>query len=150
MPTVQAHSASSATHRRVSLPGPLSGLAGARRKAFEAGPAVTLEQAVRLAALGLPPRPTPLELDPATGDITWPRLLTESIYHDLTSRIQEHFHRRLAAGGSLDFATAEDCLGSFDQLAARLREQAGRRPAGQHGAAKNFLEGLWREYELPP
>ena len=119
-------------------------------RAFEAGPAVTLEQAVRLAALGLPPRPTPLELDPATGDITWPRLLTESIYHDLTSRIQEHFHRRLAAGGSLDFATAEDCLGSFDQLAARLREQAGRRPAGQHGAAKNFLEGLRREYELPP
>lgn len=118
-------------------------------RAFEAGPAITLEQAVRLAALKLPPRPSSLELDRATGDIGWPRLLTDPNYADLTSRIQRHFHHRVAVGGSVDFTTAEDCMTAFDELAGRLRDNAGRHPAGQHGGARTFLDGLRREYDLP-
>ena len=118
-------------------------------RAFEAGPAITLEQAVRLAAIKLPPRPSSLELDRATGDISWPRLLTDPTYADLTSRIQRHFHHRLALGGSVDFAAAEDCTSALDELAGRLQENVARNPAGQHGAARTFLDGLRREYDLP-
>ncbi|NCY01680.1 MAG: hypothetical protein EBX36_01915 [Planctomycetia bacterium] len=118
-------------------------------RAFEAGPAITLEQAVRLASAGVPPRPSALELDRSTGDIGWPRLLTAPSYADLTSRIQRHFHHRHAVGGSVDFSAAADCLSAFDELAARLRDDAGRHPAGQYGAARTFLDGLQLEYDMP-
>lgn len=118
-------------------------------RAFEAGPGVTLEQAVRLAALQLPPRPAPLELDRATGEISWPRLLNDPTYAALTARIQRHFYHRQAVGGSVDFTTAADCSTAFDELADHLRTNAGRHPAGQHGAAGTFLDGLRREYDMP-
>jgi hypothetical protein len=118
-------------------------------RAFEAGPAITLDQAVRLASAGMPPRPSPLELDRATGDIGWPRLLAGPNYAELTSRIQRHFHHRLAIGGSVDFTAAADCLSAFDELAARLRGDADMHPAGQYGAARTFLDGLRLEYEMP-
>jgi len=118
-------------------------------RAFEAGPAITLDQAVRLASAGMPPRPSPLELDRATGDIGWPRLLAGPNYAELTSRIQRHFHHRLAIGGSVDFTAAADCLSAFDELVARLRGDAGMHPAGQYGAARTFLDGLRLEYEMP-
>lgn len=118
-------------------------------RAFEAGPAITLAEAVKLASVRLPPRPSPVEFDQATGDIGWPRLLTDPDYADLTARIQRHFHHRLAVGGSIDFKTAEDCEQAFDDLAIRFRDDARRHPAGQHGAARTFLDGLRREYDLP-
>jgi hypothetical protein len=118
-------------------------------RAFEAGPAITFEQAVRLASLGLPPRLSPLDFDRATGDIRWPRLLTDPTYADLTARIQQHFHHRLAVEGSVNFTTGADCLRDCDELAARRRNDAGRHRAGHYVAACTVLDGLRREYELP-
>jgi len=118
-------------------------------RAFEAGPAITLGQAIAMASHQLPPRPSAVELDQATGDIGWPRLLTNPAYADLTAEIQRHFHHRLAVGGSVDYRTAEECGSVFDALAIRLRDDAASHPAGQHGAARNFLDGLRREYDLP-
>ncbi len=118
-------------------------------RAFEAGPAITSEQAVRLAAIGLPPRPGPGQLDPVTGTIRWPRLLTDTAYADLTSRIQRRFHERLAAGGSFDVVAADDLTAACDALEVRLRDRVTRYPAGEYGRARTFLDGLRREYDLP-
>jgi hypothetical protein len=118
-------------------------------RAFEAGPAITSEQAVRLAAIGLPPRLGPGRLDPETGMIVWPRLLTDSGYADLTSRIQRRFHERSAAGGSFDVVAADDLTAACDALEARLRDRVMRYPAGEYGRARTFLDGLRREYDLP-
>jgi len=118
-------------------------------RALEAGPATTLEQAVRLAAHRQPPRPSALEFDRATGDISWPKLLRNPAYDDLTTRIERHFHDRLISGGSVDLQDATACAQAFDELAQRLRNEAGRYPAGQQAAAGMFLEGLRREFEHP-
>lgn len=118
-------------------------------RAYEAGPRVTLDQVIRMASAGLPPRPTNLQLDQATGDISWPRLLRDPTYANLTSRIQRHFHDRSARGGSLDFTAAEDCDAAFGELAGRMRDNVRRHPSGEYGAARTFIEGLKREYDLP-
>ncbi len=118
-------------------------------RAFEAGPPVTLAQAIRIATAGLPPRPTELQLDQATGDIAWPRLLRDTTYVDLTSRIQRHFHDRSARGGSVDFTSAEDCDSTFGELTGRMRDNVRRYPSGEYGAARTFVDGLKREYDLP-
>ncbi len=118
-------------------------------RAYEAGPRVTLAQAIRMASAGLPRRPTNLQLDRATGDISWPRLLRDPTYANLTSRIQRHFHDRSALGGSLDFTAAEDCDAAFAELASRMRDNVRRYPAGEYGTAVTFIDGLKREYDLP-
>jgi len=118
-------------------------------RAYEAGPRATLDEVIRLAAKGLPPRPTGLQLDRATGDIAWPRLLRDPTYANLTSRIQRHFHDRSARGGSLDFSAAEDCDAAFAELTGRMRDNVRRHPAGEYGAARTFVDGLKREYDLP-
>ena len=118
-------------------------------RALEAGPATTLEQAVRLAARRPPARPSALDLDRSTGDISWPKLLRNPAYAELTTCIQRHFHDRLIGGGSADFENAVACERAFDELAERFRSEAGRHPAGQHAAAGTFLAGLRREFENP-
>jgi hypothetical protein len=118
-------------------------------RAYEAGPRATLDQVIRMASAGLPPRPTNLQLDRATGDISWPRLLRDPIYGNDTSRIQRHFHDRSARGGSLDFTAAEDCDAAFSELVGRMRDNVRRYPSGEYGAARTFLDGLKREYDLP-
>lgn len=116
---------------------------------YEAGPRATFEQIVWMAAAGIPPRPTGLQLDRATGDISWPRLLRDPTYADLTSRVQHHFHDRSIRGDSLDFTSAEDCHATFDQLVARMRDNRTRYKSGEYGAARTFVDGLKREYDLP-
>jgi len=118
-------------------------------RAFEAGPAITSAQAVRMAAAGVPPRPSHAELDPATGTITWPRVLADPAYTHLIGRIQQHFHERLARGGSHDQALAGDFSAACDELEARLRVDVGRHRSGHYGRARSFLETLRREYDLP-
>jgi len=116
---------------------------------YEAGPRASFDQIVRMAAAGSPPRPTNLQLDPATGDISWPRLLRDPIYASYTSRIQRHFHNRSARGGSFDFTEAEDCDAAFAELVGRMRDNVHRYPGGEYGAARTFVDGLKREYDLP-
>lgn len=115
-------------------------------RAFEAGPAITADQAARLAAIGMPTRPSMLELDPATGTISWPRVLQDPAYEALTTRIQRHFHDRVSRGGSCDPGGDRDCAMAFDELEDCLRADVGRHPAGHYGRARTFLDGLRLEY----
>lgn len=117
-------------------------------RAYEAGPRPTLDQVIRMASAGLPPRPTALQLDRSTGDISWPRLLRDPTYASLTSRLQRYFHDRSARGGSLDFTVAEECHATFAELIALMRANVRRYPSGEYGAARTFIDGLEREYDL--
>ena len=48
-------------------------------RALEDGPRPTSEQIKKFSQMGLPPRLTDDQLDPNTGEITWPYVLTDSI-----------------------------------------------------------------------
>lgn len=118
-------------------------------RAFEAGPGVTMDRAVRIAAAGMPLRLTPLALDPSTGEITWPVVLTDPIYADLTAAIEELFRDRAAAGGSRGFQEADLLDQYVTALAGRMRENMRRYAAGRYGEAGTFLDSLRAEYERP-
>lgn len=118
-------------------------------RAFEAGPGVTMDRAVRIAAAGMPLRLTPLALDPSTGEITWPVVLSDPIYADLTAAIDELFRDRAAAGGSRGFKEAALLDQYVTALAGRMRENVRRYAAGRYGAAGTFLDSLRSEYERP-
>lgn len=118
-------------------------------RARESGPAVTMSEAVRISAMQLPPRPTALQLDPATGEISWPNVLRDGEYRDLTEDIQRRFSERCAAGGSVGVEQRQLLFGAVDDLANRLRANVSRHPPGEYGAAQSLLSGLRREYGMP-
>jgi len=118
-------------------------------RAYEAGPRVSFEKALKLSRMGLPPRPTSLQLDPQTGEVAWPKILTSPEYADLTSRIQRRFKDRAERNGIVDYAACQDCDAACGELKERLRQNLPRYSAGDYGAASNFVDGLQREFDLP-
>lgn len=116
---------------------------------FEAGPPPTMEDIVRYAQMAVPPRLTSLQLDPDTGDIFWPRILTDSLYRTNRTFVQEQFHLRARARGSVDFAQYESLNAAMDVLKEKLRENVNKYKAGAYGEARTFLDSLLREFEMP-
>jgi hypothetical protein len=106
-------------------------------RALEAGPMVTMEQAVRFAAAARPRRLSTIELDPVTGDIAWPALLSDIGYRDEVMAIQQCFE-------------SQDRLEALmQQLTSKLKENVQRYPAGKYGTARSFLDRLRQEYDMP-
>jgi Skp family chaperone for outer membrane proteins len=111
---------------------------------------VTMDQAVRIASLGVPPRLSPVELDPETGEITWPKLLTEPRYADLTTAIDTRFRDRATRGGSFDESEAAATHALIDDLVHRMRDHVAEYPSGRYGAARTFLDSLRAEWWITP
>lgn len=120
------------------------------RHAVAAASAGTMEQAERLASRGLPPRPSAAQLDPVSGEITWPEALRDGEYRDRTEGVERRFRERAAAGDSPGVEQRRLLDEALDDLAGRLRANVSRHPAAQYGAARTFLDSLRREYGLPP
>ena len=118
-------------------------------RAAEAGPRVTQDQAIRMAQASLPPRLGSTELDPVTGHIEYPIILTQDIYDEYRKRLDTLFAHRAAAGGSIqynDLKEIETTVSNFiDTLKQHVREYAG----GDYGRARTFLESLAREAKMP-
>jgi len=117
-------------------------------RALEAGPRVTLEQAVRMARASAPRRLSDLELDPITGDITWPSALTEETYAMEKAAVQNKFHDR-SAGISMDSARFNSVNNSISTLKMLLKDNIDRYVSSHYGKAKSFLDSLLYEFELP-
>jgi len=117
-------------------------------RALEAGPRTTMEQAVKFARMQAPRQLTSLELDPATGAISWPILLTDPLYDNYTHFLEDLFKER-AAGGVVDYERDTSFKATMDEFKATLKENVSRYPAGKYGQAKTFLDSLLYEYQLP-
>jgi hypothetical protein len=116
---------------------------------FEAQPTVTMAQTVRIAAAGVPPRATPLQLDPLTGDIVWPEVLRDFEFQDRIDDVERRFSERASAGGCPGTAHRRLLNEALDDLSDRLRANVSRYPAGKYGIARTFLDSLRREYDMP-
>jgi hypothetical protein len=118
-------------------------------RAAAAGPPITQEQAVRMAKMAAPSRLNATQLDPVTGHIEYPLILTADMYREYRSRLDSLFARRAASGGSIrydDFVAIQDAVGQFTEaLKAHISEYA----AGDYGQARNFLESLVHEARMP-
>jgi hypothetical protein len=136
--------------RRSSMPPfmPVDAAAGGMLPQIPASPGVTMDQAIRVAASGAPPRLSKDDLDAKTGEITWPPVLANDCYSDLTSAIEVPFRDRAARGGRFDAAERATVEQLIDRLVERLQADVTRHSSGRYGAARSFLDSLRAECGL--
>ncbi len=119
------------------------------KRADEAGPRVTQEQAIRLARMAAQPRLGSTQLDPVTGHIEYPLILTQDIYKDYRDRLDGLFANRAASGGSIrydDFLAIQTTVSRFVET---LQKHVSEYAAGDYGRARNFLDSLVLEARSP-
>ena len=115
----------------------------------ENGPAVTHDQAIRFAKAAAPPRLTSAQLDPVTGHIEYPLLLTAEDYKSYRSDLDKLFADRASSGGSLQFEEFEKIRGTVSKFIDALKTNVSRYPAGDYGHARTFLDSLANEPRFP-
>jgi hypothetical protein len=115
----------------------------------EEGPRVTREQAVRLAQMQAPRRLTSTQLDPVTGHIEYPLVLTSNVYKPYRSEVDKLFSDRASSGGSLQYEDFQQIQGTVSEWAESLKEHVKEYPAGEYGKARTFLDSLANEAKYP-
>lgn len=119
------------------------------RRADEAGPPITQQQAISLAKMKAPPRLPSTQLDPVTGHIEYPLVLTQGIYTQYRDRLDSLFATRASSGGSIryeDFQAIQTTVTGFiETLQSHISEYA----AGDYGRARTFLDSLANEARSP-
>ena len=118
-------------------------------RAIEWGPRPTMEQIVKMARMNLPKRLSSIELDPVTGEISWPVVLMDSIYEPHTQEIQNRFVERAMGADSIGYQQVSAIESNFAKLKEFLRDNIDKYTAGRYGQARSFLDSLAREYEMP-
>ena len=118
-------------------------------RALEDGPRPTLEQVIKYSKMRLPRKLTDDQLDPNTGEITWPYVLTDSIYLEEEQVLQGHFHDRVEEGGSIGFEKGEEVSGSVARITELMKENVSKYASGKYGEARSFMESLRYEFYLP-
>jgi hypothetical protein len=118
-------------------------------RAAEAGPPVTQEQAIRMAKMAAPARLGSTKLDPVTGHIAYPMVLTQDVYKPYRDRLDHLFAERAASGGSLRYEQFQDVQMTVSQFIDALTKRVNDYPAGDFGAARTFLDSLAHEARMP-
>jgi len=118
-------------------------------RAAEAGPPITQEQAIRLAKMAAPARLTSTQLDPVTGHIEYPLILTSDIYSQYRQQLDTLFSQRAASGGSITYDDFQAIQTAVTQFIEALQAHVGDYAAGDFGRARNFLDSLAHEARMP-
>jgi hypothetical protein len=118
-------------------------------RAAAAGPPVTQEQAIRMATMAAPARLGSTRLDPVTGHISYPMVLTQDVYKPYRDRLDHLFAERAASGGSLRYEQFQDIQMTVSQFIDALTKRVNDYPAGDFGSARTFLNSLAHEARMP-
>ena len=119
------------------------------RRAEEAGPRVTQEQAIRMARMAAPPRLGSTQLDPVTGHIEYPLILTDDSYAAYRDRLDSLFAHRAETGGSIQFSDYQAIQQAVSKFVDALKQRVKDYPAGDYGRARTFLDSLAHEATMP-
>ena len=119
------------------------------KRADEAGPPITQEQAISLAKMKAPPRLQSTQLDPVTGHIEYPLILTQDIYKQYRDRLDSLFANRAASGGSIRYEDFQAIQTTVSQFVETLQKHVSEYAAGDYGRARTFLDSLANEARSP-
>jgi hypothetical protein len=119
------------------------------KRAEEAGPRVTQEQAIRMAKAAAPPRLGSTQLDPVTGHISYPMILTDDGYTPYRNRLDSLFAHRAASGGSIQYSEYQAIQQTVTQFVDALKQRVKEYAAGDYGKARTFLDSLAHEASMP-
>ena len=119
------------------------------KRAAEAGPQITHDQAIALAKMGAPPRLRSTQLDPVTGHIEYPFILTQDIYKQYRDRLDSLFANRASSGGSIRYEDYQAIQTTVSQFVEALQQHIKSYAAGDYGQARTFLDSLASEARSP-
>ena len=118
-------------------------------RAAEDGPPVTHEQTIRMAKMGLPPRLGSTQLDPVTGHIEYPMVLTASQFAPYREELDKLFADRASAGGSMQYEQYQQIQRTVSKFIDALKENVNNYSAGDYGRARTFLDSIASEARFP-
>lgn len=118
-------------------------------RAEKRGPAPTSEQIFRINAQRAPSRLNDDQIDPVTGELHWPLLLTSAIYDPYRKVIDKGFETRSQQGSIKSFDKQQDLVkavdGMYDALKKRIRDYEPQ----QFVEANRFMEALSYDVRFP-
>jgi len=118
-------------------------------QAAEATPHVTHEQTIRMAKMGLPPRLGSTQLDPVTGHIEYPMVLTAPQFTSYREELDRLFADRASSGGSTQYEQYQQIQGTVSKFIDALKENIDNFSAGDYGRARTFLNSIANEARFP-
>ena len=118
-------------------------------RAAEAGPNVTHEQTIRMAKMGLPPRLGSTQLDPVTGHIEYPMVLTAPQFTSYRNELDRLFADRASSGGSMQIEQYQQIQGTVSKFIDALKDNINAFSAGDYGRARTFLDSIANEARFP-
>jgi hypothetical protein len=118
-------------------------------QAAEAGPRVTQEQAIRMARAAMPPRLSSTQLDPVTGHIQYPLVLTAAQFAPYRDELDKLFADRAASGGSMQYEQFQKIQGTVSKFIQALKDNVDNFPASDYGRARTFLDSIANESRFP-
>jgi hypothetical protein len=118
-------------------------------QAAEAGPPVTHEQMIRMAKMGMPPRLGSTQLDPVTGHIEYPMVLTSPQFAPYREQLDKLFAERASSGGSMQYEQYQEIQKTVSKFIEVLKENVSNYAAGDYGRARTFLDSIANESRLP-
>jgi hypothetical protein len=112
----------------------------------ERGPRPTQEDLVRYSQSRMPDRLSPSELDPLTGQISWPPVLRDDQYARYRDALEALYDQRSSAGGYLNTSQRAEVTQTTAYMKDELKKNINSYSSTEYLQAKNFIKGL--EYEL--
>lgn len=113
----------------------------------EEGPRPTTEDIVRYAQMGKPERLSHSEMDPVTGTLVWPDILTDNAFAEDRQRLESLFADWLHYG-TLSLEHRQAIRNTTDVMLNALQERIDELPPADYMAARRFLESLAYEAHL--
>jgi hypothetical protein len=117
-------------------------------RAAERGPKPTSEQMFRLAKERAPSRLGPNDLDPLTGQISWPVILEDEAYKEYRERLDSLFATRARYHGQIGADQYLELQRTAKALDAELKTRIKDYPPGDYVKAKGILDSLAYEASL--
>ncbi|MBW3597301.1 MAG: hypothetical protein KY475_08505 [Planctomycetes bacterium] len=102
----------------------------------------TSEQLFRIAEERAPEPLSPSELDPYSGEISWPPLLLAPEYTDLRETSERLIHARVSDAVSMSVDERQALSATLGALATKLKSNISAYDPEDYVAAKNFLQSL--------
>ncbi|MCC9606083.1 hypothetical protein LOC68_19665 [Blastopirellula sp. JC732] len=118
-------------------------------RAEQAGPKPTSEQLFRFNQERAPQRLAASQLDPLTGEINWPFILTDKPYDEYREKLNMAFAMRAREGSYANVDEFRNVTGTaeamFDELKNRIRDY----PADKYIEASSFMRSLVFDAQFP-
>lgn len=105
-------------------------------------PRPTSEQLFRLAKDATPAALSPAELDPVSGAIAWPEVLTTDVYEASRGNLEALYADRANAGGKVSMEQYQEIRKNIREMQAELKGQINDIPPQVFSGANAFLKRL--------